>query len=108
MEVSALALGALTLQGAGCGLLIATSSFAQSSRSGAWLSQDTKPCLRCTPNCIRTLSTTKWLVRIGQQESNFFDELDAKRHNQEPLSDFEQKILRKLRLRWLRWRRRKV
>jgi hypothetical protein len=63
------------------------------------------------PDRKGALSTIKRLVRIGQQESNFFDELHAKRHNKEPLSDLEQEILRQSRLRWLRWlrrRRRKV
>jgi hypothetical protein len=52
------------------------------------------------------VDSTKRLVIIGTQEDNFLCELDAKQHNGEPLSDFEQKFLLQQRRRHFRRLRR--
>ena len=46
------------------------------------------------------VDSTKRLITTGRHEELFLDELATKRHNGEPLSDFEQSILRKLSARW--------
>jgi len=48
------------------------------------------------------IETTRRLCIRGRGEDNFFSELSAKRHNREPLTDFEQQILEKLSLSWRR------
>jgi hypothetical protein len=53
-----------------------------------------------------SITTTKRLVIAGGHDDNFLADLDAKRHNREPLSKEEQLILRKWSRRWARWARR--
>jgi hypothetical protein len=46
--------------------------------------------------------STKRLIIRARQEDNFLTELGAKQHNGEPLTAFEQDILRRLSLSWRR------
>ena len=45
------------------------------------------------------IASTKRLAIIGQHEDNFISEIDVKRYNGEPLSDFEREIFRSLKRR---------
>ena len=51
-------------------------------------------------------ATTKRLPISGRHEDIFLAELDVKRHNREPLDDFELAVLRSFSRRWHRFSRR--
>ena len=55
----------------------------------------------------RSLEATWRLIVRGRHDEIFLDELDAKRHNREPLTDFELSVLHGFSRRWARLLRHK-